>query len=91
MILKTKLWVKLNMSNILNYKRLYKSLDIKKNVDKLTNEELKNGFLKLIGYSNDMNNFINAVELDLLQEGFLSQFPYLNYSTLTEVSHKSKI
>lgn len=61
------------MSDILNYKRYYKGSSIKKNVDKLTLEELDKGFLRLIGYSNEMDNFLNAVELDLLQEGFLSQ------------------
>lgn len=61
------------MSDTLNYKRYYKGSSIKKNVDELTSEELDKGFLRLIGYSNEMDNFLNAVELDLLQEGFLSQ------------------
>lgn len=61
------------MYDILNYKRFYKGSKIKYNVVKLTEEELDKGFVKLVGYSNEMDNFLNAVELNLLQEGFLNQ------------------
>lgn len=62
------------MKDVLNYKRFYKSTNIKTNVDKLVKEELGKGFYRLVGYSNEMDNFLNAVELDLIQEGFLSQY-----------------
>ena len=59
--------------DLLNYKRFYKGSMIKSNVDELTKEELEKGFYHLIGYSEEMDNFLNAEEIDLLQEGFLYQ------------------
>lgn len=61
------------MKDILNYKRFYKSTSIKNNIDKLVDEEINKGFFHLVGYSQDMDNFLNVVEIDLIQEGFLSQ------------------